>query len=59
MPRSATPNYTATSGRLLYSAIESAKLAGVEPKAYLRAATHAALQGDPIPLPHTLAAAAP
>ena len=45
--------------RLLYSAIESAKLAGVEPKAYLRAATHAALQGDPIPLPHTLAAAAP
>lgn len=44
---------------LFYSAIESAKLAGVEPKAYLRAATHAALQGDPIPLPHTLAAAAP
>ena len=44
---------------LFYSAIESAKLAGVEPKAYLRAATHAALQGDPIPLPHTLATAAP
>jgi transposase len=44
---------------LFYSAIESAKLAGVEPKAYLRAATRAALQGDPIPLPHTLATAAP
>jgi transposase len=44
---------------LFYSAIESAKLAGVEPKAYLRAATRATLQGDPIPLPHTLATVAP
>ena len=44
---------------LFYSAIESAKLAGVEPKAYLRAATRATPQGDPIPLPHTLATTAP
>ena len=42
---------------LFYSAIESAKLVGVEPKAYLRAATQAVLQGDPIPLSLTLAAA--
>jgi len=32
--------------------IESAKLAGVEPKAYLRAATLAALAGTVPPLPH-------
>ncbi|RYG88372.1 IS66 family transposase [bacterium] len=37
---------------LFYSLLESAKLAGVEPKAYLRAATFAALAGDVVPLPH-------
>jgi hypothetical protein len=44
---------------LFYSAIESAKLAGVEPKAYLHAAPRAPRPVDPIPLPHTLAAVAP
>jgi hypothetical protein len=37
---------------LFYSLIESAKLAGVEPHAYLKTVTFAALRGDPIPLPH-------
>ena len=37
---------------LFYTLLESAKLAGVEPKAYLRAATLASLNGDVIPLPH-------
>lgn len=41
---------------LFYTLLESAKLAGVEPKAYLRIATLAALAGDPIPLPHEYAA---
>jgi transposase len=41
---------------LFYSLIESAKLAGVEPDAYLRAAAHAAVRKQPIPLPHELAA---
>jgi len=41
---------------LLYSLIESAKLAGVEPDAYLRAAVRAAIHGQTIPLPHELAA---
>lgn len=40
---------------LFYTLLESAKLAGVEPKAYLRAATLAALNGDVIPLPHEMA----
>jgi transposase len=39
---------------LLYSLLESAKLAGVEPKSYLRAATLAGLEGETIPLPHEL-----
>lgn len=41
---------------LVYSLIESAKLAGVEPKAYLRLALKAALAGELIPLPHEVAA---
>jgi transposase len=41
---------------LFYSLIESAKLAGVEPDAYLRAAAHAAVRQQPIPLPHELTA---
>jgi transposase len=43
---------------LFYSLIESAKLAGVEPKAYLRLAAQAALRGEKPPLPHELSAAA-
>lgn len=41
---------------LLYSLIESAKLADIEPRAYLQAAISAALDGDAIPLPHEIAA---
>ena len=41
---------------LFYSLLESAKLAGIEPKAYLRAATLAAIARDEIPLPHEVAA---
>lgn len=41
---------------IFYTLLESAKLAGVEPKAYLRVATLAALAGDVIPLPHEYAA---
>lgn len=40
---------------LLYSLIESAKLAGVGPHTYLRAAVNAALRGGQIPLPHEMA----
>ena len=43
---------------LFYSLVESAKLAGVEPKAYLQRALKAALAGELIPLPHELAALA-
>jgi transposase len=40
---------------LLYSLLESAKLAGAEPKSYLLAATHAAIANPAAPLlPHTL-----
>jgi transposase len=42
---------------ILYSLLESAKLAGIDPDAYLRAATDAALAGDTVPLPHELATA--
>ncbi len=40
---------------LFYSLIESAKLAGVGPNTYLRAATMTALRGEPVLLPHQLA----
>jgi transposase len=40
---------------LFYSLLESAKLAGVGPHTYLKAAAHAALRGQSIPLPHELA----
>jgi transposase len=43
---------------IFYSLVESAKLAGVEPKAYLRIAVNAALRGEKPPLPHELPAAA-
>ncbi|CAM4327738.1 IS66 family transposase [Corallococcus sp. ZKHCc1 1396] len=41
---------------ILYSLLESAKRCGVEPKAYLRAAVLAALNGEPPLLPHLHAA---
>ncbi len=37
---------------LLYTLLESARLAGVEPRAYLRATAEAALRGDAPLLPH-------
>jgi transposase len=40
---------------ILYSLIESAKLAGVGPQAYLKTAIIAALRGNDIPLPHETA----
>ena len=43
---------------LFYSLIESAKRCGVEPRAYLLAATQAALEGQPIILPHQFTASA-
>jgi transposase len=39
---------------LFYSLIESAKLAGVGPHTYLKAATHPALRGGAVLLPHQL-----
>jgi transposase len=39
---------------IFYSLVESAKLAGVEPKTYLHLAVIAALTGQPIPLPHEI-----
>ena len=41
---------------LFYTLLESAKLCGVEPKAYLRRATEAALAGEPVVLPHAMRA---
>jgi transposase len=41
---------------LFYSFVESAKLCGLEPKAYLKRAVIAALRGERIPLPHDVAA---
>ena len=40
---------------LFYTIFESAKLAGIDPAAYVRDAAHAALRGDPVPLPHEAA----
>lgn len=40
---------------VLYSLVESAKLAGVDPHTYLRAAASAGLRGERIPLPHEMA----
>jgi transposase len=39
---------------ILYSLIESAKLAGVEPSAYLDHALRCALKGELVPLPHEI-----
>lgn len=39
---------------LMYSLLDSAELAGVDPGAYLNKAVHAALARDVIPLPHEL-----
>lgn len=44
---------------LFYSLLESAKLAGVEPKAYLRLAVLSALAGNTIALPHEVASLLP
>ena len=41
---------------VMYSLLESAKLAGIEPKAYLRHAVSAVLRGETPPLPHECAA---
>ena len=41
---------------LFYSFVESAKLCGLNPKAYLKRAVMAALRGERIPLPHEIAA---
>ena len=41
-----------------FTFVESAKLCELEPKAYLRAAVHAALNGEQVSLPHELAVAA-
>lgn len=43
---------------LFYSVLETVKLAGVEPREYLRTAVIASLRGDTIPLPHEFAASA-
>jgi transposase len=40
---------------LFYSLLESAKLLGIEPAAYLKTAVEAAFAGQPIPLPHEIA----
>jgi transposase len=40
---------------ILYSLVESAKRAGIEPSAYLEQAARAAVRGDIIPLPHETA----
>lgn len=42
---------------LYYALAESAKLAGLEPKAYLRAAARAARRGEAVVLPHEVTAA--
>ena len=44
---------------ILYSFVESAKLAGVEPSSYLELAIRSALRGETIPLPHEFAATPP
>lgn len=44
---------------LFYSLLESAKLCGLEPKAYLRDAVRAALRDEHVPLPHEVAQRAP
>lgn len=43
---------------LFYSLLESAKLAGIEPKAYLRNTAFAGLRGERVPRPHELIAPA-
>jgi transposase len=42
---------------LLYGLVETCKLAGVDPKRYLREATYALLRGDDVALPHEFAVA--
>lgn len=41
---------------LFYSLTDSALLNGIDPREYLRVATIAAIRGEPMPLPHELAA---
>ncbi|MEO7035643.1 MAG: transposase domain-containing protein [Polyangiaceae bacterium] len=45
-----------TPAAILYSFIESAKLAGVEPSAYLEHALCCALREQVVPLPHEIQA---
>lgn len=44
---------------LMYSLLDSAAVAGVNPEMYLRQAVHAALDGEAIPLPHEVVESAP
>jgi transposase len=46
----------AEAAAILYSLLESAKLAGLDARVYLNSAIVAALEGKPIPLPHETAA---
>lgn len=43
---------------IMYSLIETAKLVGIDPKAYLLTAAPAGLGGESVPLPHELLAVA-
>ena len=43
---------------IFYTIFESAKLAGIDPRAYLREAVERSLSGEEMPLPHEIAAAA-
>lgn len=46
---------TTEAAGILYSLVESAKRAEVEPAAYLEQAARAAVRGETIPLPHEAA----
>ena len=47
-----SPRHAAYRGDSFYTLLESAKLAGVEPRGYLREAAEAALKGEAPLLPH-------
>lgn len=50
-------NHGLQAASVMYSLMESAKLNGVDPRAYLRAAVLAAIEGRPVLLPHHFPAA--
>lgn len=56
-PRSCCPSRGTEVAANFYSLIESAKLAGIEPHAYLREAARAGLRGERVPLPYEIARA--